>query len=254
MNLDSFTGAGSTPSRRRFWDKVTQAVIASQKVSGRFVTVDEHPGKGSVINVDRKIGSVTTGACCGTGDWPSNTCSIQTEADCLSSMGNYLGDGTPCEGLDCNSGACCVGTGLTLGDCVDEADFLCVSPSIFHGYGTACADIRCEGSCAVCKFCLGPINSCDCGFGAYDCHYSCFDNLTFDECSANTGSTEWVLAGSCGSLNPCEVFSGGCAVGGTGACCLGGFCVDDFTHADCDSAGGIWYVDCTCFDCAPECC
>ncbi len=51
MNLKPFTGPGSTPSRRRFWDKVTQAVIASQKVAGRFVTVDEHPGKGTVINV-----------------------------------------------------------------------------------------------------------------------------------------------------------------------------------------------------------
>ncbi len=51
MNLEPFTGPGSTPSRRRFWDKVTQTVIASQKVAGRFVTVAEHPGKGTVINV-----------------------------------------------------------------------------------------------------------------------------------------------------------------------------------------------------------
>ncbi len=51
MNLETFTGPGSTPSRRRFWDKVTQAVIASQKIAGRFVTVDEHLGKGTVINV-----------------------------------------------------------------------------------------------------------------------------------------------------------------------------------------------------------
>ncbi len=51
MNLAPFTGPGSTPSRRRFWDQVTQAVIASQKVAGRHVSVDEHLGKGTVINV-----------------------------------------------------------------------------------------------------------------------------------------------------------------------------------------------------------
>ncbi len=51
MNLAPFKGPGSTPSRRRFWDEVTNAVNASQKVAGRFVTVDEFPGKGSVINV-----------------------------------------------------------------------------------------------------------------------------------------------------------------------------------------------------------
>ncbi len=51
MNLDSFTGPGSTPSRRRFWDKVTQAVLASQKVEGKNVSVDVRDGYGSVINI-----------------------------------------------------------------------------------------------------------------------------------------------------------------------------------------------------------
>ncbi len=53
MNLDSFTGPGSTPSRRRFWDKVTAYVIASQKVAGKNVSVSEHEGKGTLINVTR---------------------------------------------------------------------------------------------------------------------------------------------------------------------------------------------------------
>ncbi len=63
MNLKSFTGPGSTPSRRRFWDKVTQAVIASQKVAGRFVTTDEHPGKGTVINVADNRRPTPSGEC-----------------------------------------------------------------------------------------------------------------------------------------------------------------------------------------------
>ncbi len=60
MNLEPFTGPGSTPSRRRFWDKVTQVVIASQKVAGNNVSVDEHQGSGTVINVAR--GQIA--ACC----------------------------------------------------------------------------------------------------------------------------------------------------------------------------------------------
>ncbi len=64
MNLDSFTGPGSTPSRRRFWDKITQAVIASQKVAGDNVSVSEHQGKGTLINVTR--GRPSVGVCCTT--------------------------------------------------------------------------------------------------------------------------------------------------------------------------------------------
>jgi hypothetical protein len=55
MNLPKFTGPGSTPIRRRFWDQIAQTVIASRKVQGRNVTVSEHPGKGTVINVARGI-------------------------------------------------------------------------------------------------------------------------------------------------------------------------------------------------------
>ncbi len=50
MNLDSFRGPGSTPSRRRFWDRVTQAVNASQKIQGKNISVDEHQGIGTIIN------------------------------------------------------------------------------------------------------------------------------------------------------------------------------------------------------------
>ncbi len=49
--IKPFTGPGSTPSRRRFWDKVTDTVNASRKIAGRYVTVSEHKGKGTLINV-----------------------------------------------------------------------------------------------------------------------------------------------------------------------------------------------------------
>ncbi len=64
MNLKPFTGPGSTPSRRRFWDNVTKAVIASQKLAGRFVTIDEHPGKGTIVNVADTSARRTHGGVC----------------------------------------------------------------------------------------------------------------------------------------------------------------------------------------------
>jgi len=62
VNLKPFTGPGSTASRRSFWDKVTAAVNASQKVPGSNVSVDEHPGMGTVINVDR-VRHTISGSC-----------------------------------------------------------------------------------------------------------------------------------------------------------------------------------------------
>ncbi len=93
MNLDSFTGPGSTPSRRRFWDKVTQAVNAAQKVAGDNVTVVEHQGSGTLISVPfdnrgRPQPGGATGACCSGSD-----CTITTEADCA---GEFQGPGSEC--------------------------------------------------------------------------------------------------------------------------------------------------------------
>ena len=52
MDLKPFRGGGSTPTRRRFWSAVHAAVVGSRKIAGRHISVDEHPGKGTVINVD----------------------------------------------------------------------------------------------------------------------------------------------------------------------------------------------------------
>ncbi len=62
MNLDKFTGSGSTPSRRRFWDKVTDAVLSSQKLEGRNVSVQERQGQGTVINFTDQTPS-SSGGC-----------------------------------------------------------------------------------------------------------------------------------------------------------------------------------------------
>ncbi len=105
MNLKPFKGPGSTPSRRRFWDTVTQAVITSRKVAGRNVTVDEHPGKGTIINVPDgnrgRGGGGVTGACC-----IGTDCSITTEAACIEAGGTYQGDGTVCVPNPCDFSEC----------------------------------------------------------------------------------------------------------------------------------------------------
>ncbi len=186
VNLELFTGPGSTPSRRRFWDNVTQAVIASQKIAGRFVTVDEHPGKGTVINVpfpERGRAPVATiGACCyndGTcddltesdcndaeGNWqgPGTTCaddpnpcrgacctggecSILSADDCASGGGNYLGNGSTCEGADCTVGACCFEDFCEIDTCQDCADF----GGAFVGNGSVCDPNPCCSPVTLCK-------------------------------------------------------------------------------------------------------
>ncbi len=68
MNLDKFKGSGSTPSRRAFWDKVAESVLALQKREGSNASVDEHQGQGTVINFPDQ-GSVEEGcSCCTTAD------------------------------------------------------------------------------------------------------------------------------------------------------------------------------------------
>src|SRR6266446_6843077 len=43
--------SGSTDSRRTFWNKAIASVMAAQKTAGRHVTVSEHKGMGTFINV-----------------------------------------------------------------------------------------------------------------------------------------------------------------------------------------------------------
>lgn len=62
MNLPKFSGPGSTPSRRRFWNTVAETVISSQKKSGHNVTASEYEGQGTLIDIDRNRG--TSGDCC----------------------------------------------------------------------------------------------------------------------------------------------------------------------------------------------
>jgi hypothetical protein len=98
-------GYNPFPPRWEKWlSSVREAILTSQPTAGRHVSVDEHPGKGTVINVERGPGGgggAATGACCIGGE-----CSITTEALCLEAGGTYQGDGTPCDPNPCLTPDC----------------------------------------------------------------------------------------------------------------------------------------------------
>lgn len=49
--ISGFDGAGSTTTRKLFWNQVANTVNASRKLEGKNVSIIEHPGQGSLINV-----------------------------------------------------------------------------------------------------------------------------------------------------------------------------------------------------------
>lgn len=63
MFVEKFTGPGSTPARRKFWEQCAAIVSAARKLEGRNVSVNEFQGKGTIINVDRKIGTPSPSGC-----------------------------------------------------------------------------------------------------------------------------------------------------------------------------------------------
>ncbi len=179
MNLKSFTGPGSTPSRRRFWDKAVSAVIASQKLAGRFVTIDEHPGKGTVINVadtSARRGGGGTGACC----YDDGTCDDFNASECATSGGHFQGVGTTCDGTDCShggggtSGACCVESSCEIRSPAD-----CFADSgTYQGDNIDCYPNPCDfGACClegVCTF--GTPEDCSGMGGIYHPGVTCDSN------------------------------------------------------------------------------
>jgi hypothetical protein len=100
VNIKPFTGPGSTPARRQFWEAARLIILSARKVAGHHVTVAEYPGKGTVINVDERRRGVTpgpgTGACC-----ISGSCGITTPDACALAGGDYFGDGSTCETVSC---------------------------------------------------------------------------------------------------------------------------------------------------------
>ncbi len=245
MNLKPFKGSGSTPSRRAFWDTVTQAVIASQKVAGQNVTVDEHPRMGTIINIpDSHRGQGTgtgTGACCTDGE-----CSILSESDCIDGGGNFLGNGTTCDDVDCTMGACCLD-----GDCTITTPDGCAGT--YQGDGTTCEDVDCgtatsgacchsDGSCTI-----EIPDSCD---GTYQGDNTLCEDVTCPPavtgaCCATDGTCSLTTEEDCivsgghyqGNGSTCEEST--CE---TGACCVAGTCSQQ-TEIACGDLGGHFFAN-----------
>lgn len=138
MKFDPFTGPGSTPARRRFWNEARAAVLSLRKAGGRNVTVDEHEGQGTFINIAdtsarRAGGGGGTGACCKCGE-----CSILTAADCALIGGDFKGVGTTCDPNPCEF--VCDGSVSVHHEISVTVSGSCDSGITFDGSGSDSAD------------------------------------------------------------------------------------------------------------------
>src|SRR5215471_3222865 len=150
MQLKRLTGSGSTRRRKGFWNEVADVVLSLRKIAGHNMTVYEHEQSGTIIEASVRKGgtygppSGVTGACCHGG-----LCSITTEAAC---PGNYMGNGTTCDDVDCAHGACCHADGSCTNETADSCD------GTFQGYGLLCGspgiDCTARGACCVNGGCL----------------------------------------------------------------------------------------------------
>lgn len=99
MKTPRFSGPFKWSALRQQLLSLRQDIRSIQKVAGRNVTIDEHRGKGAVINArrDRATAGATTGACCA----DDGSCSITTIDGCI---GIFQGIGTTCDPNPCQ---CC---------------------------------------------------------------------------------------------------------------------------------------------------
>ncbi len=158
MNLDSFTGAGSTPSRRRLWDKVTQAVLASQKIQGKNITVDVRDGYGSIISIPSASPGrggtphtgPTTGACCIGDGCEELSESVCAEVGGVFHAGQHCSDDTcPCGEGHCGPPSDALGCCLDCG-CIELNSDDCESAGGFSLGDMHCADFSCDPCTFTC--------------------------------------------------------------------------------------------------------
>jgi hypothetical protein len=161
------------------------------------------------------------GACC----FPlGDSCEVLTQADCLSSGGTYLGDGTSCTPNDCPVvWACCVGEVCSM-ETSEDCDGL---GGDFLGEGFDCDPNPCQGE---------PESACCFAGGACSM-------LTNDDCLAQGGVPH--PGASCTPTNPCPV---------VWACCSENVCTM-LTEEECDDGGAppwmTWFENRTCDDPPP---
>ena len=148
------------PRWERWLSAARAAILSAQPTAGRHVSVDEHPGKGTVINIDDTSarrptgggGGPILGACC----YNDGTCDDLTEGDCTDAGGNWQGPDTTCDD-DPNPcvGACCEGEGGTT--CVENStpDSCAADGGTFQDFGSTCDPNPCSVDCGGCTTYLG---------------------------------------------------------------------------------------------------
>jgi hypothetical protein len=158
---------------------------------------------------------------CQTGVGPcciSGSCQVLSLSDCNAAGGQYIGDGTSCDGVTCpeQTQACCF---AATGGCIDLTPTNCTAAGgIPAGVGTSCATFNCN-----------PIGACCMPNG------SCLGGVSPSQCEGAGGVYR-------GNGSTCS--SGLCAYG----CCFdNGFCLS-LTKSQCDQAGATWHFNSTCDD------
>lgn len=195
-------GYNRFPKRWAQWlGAIRASILALERKAGKNVTISEFPGKGTVINVERRpVGAAApTGACCLDGN-----CTIRSSLSCAVIGGIYQGDDTICDPNPCppaGTGACCYNNGtcddgLTATQCAEGG-------GIYQGNGSICAGVECF-NCASgvdLAFCADWTVSCTAGDDTADC--PCFFSIGWADSCCNTppaiqcGSSEPTPSGSC---------------------------------------------------------
>ena len=157
------------------------------------------------------------GACC----MDDGTCEMGSELICLLAGGDYQGDGTDCETVDCwPRGACCF---LDLSCQILKESECLAQGGVYQGHETDCV----TGACPVSGACCLSDGSCA--------------RLTHDECMAAGGTYQ-------GFQTECA------AVDCLGACCFyTGKCLDGISPGSCDYLLGQYQghgTDCQSVDCS----
>lgn len=137
MNVEKIPKPGTTATRKRFWDEISDIITASRKRAGHNVSIDEYFGDGTIINITRKAGDQIGSCCIGTGFYYGSCFDGYTRAQCEDDpevQGVWHAEACD-EGVNCVFACChdCI--------CSDETEAYCEDiGGIFQGLDVFCSD------------------------------------------------------------------------------------------------------------------
>lgn len=203
------------PRWERWLSSVRNAILSSQPVAGRHITIDVHTGKGTVVNADddRRISSPTppptpTGACC-----IGTDCSITTEAACTEAGGTYQGDGSPCDPNPCESSDCSGGATVLIEIHATGSDTDCPTLDLTDSVTIDYTGPSGSQDFDVGHRCIGGCDGTNKSSVAYHGSVSCVDGVISMTFIGGTGHGNGISA-CCGSsfqsCDPDDLFSCSC--------------------------------------------